>query len=56
MLSKEVKNMSAMSTVHTKRIVRPLKRWAQIRQEINLPLETIERTATDRDQWKKCVQ
>ena len=33
------------------------KRWAdQIRQGMNLPLITIERTdATDRDRWQKCV-
>jgi hypothetical protein len=35
---------------------RPPKRWAdQIRQEMNLPLRTLERTAKDRDRWKKCV-
>ena len=50
-------------TVHTKRNflgkdprARPPKRWAdQIRQEKNLPLRTIQRTATDRERWKKCV-
>ena len=37
-------------------IGRPPKRWSdQIRKETGIPLKTLERTATDRDRWKKFV-